>query len=66
MSPLLVAILPALITEAPLLVAQIIGILHKQGKVTAEEILDFVNSFPAGGGASFFPIKPVPPPVKLP
>lgn len=61
MTPLLAVLLPTLITEAPVLVAQIIGILHKNGTITAQEVLDFVNSFPAGGGASFFPAKPAAP-----
>jgi hypothetical protein len=53
-------LLPALIQEAPVLVAQIIAILHKQGKITAQDVVDFVASFPEGGGASFFkPATPV-------
>ena len=66
MSPLLVALLPTLITEAPVLVAQIIAVMHKNGEVTAQEVLDFCNSFPAGGGASFFGPKPAAPATPAP
>lgn len=51
-------LLPALIQEAPQLVAQIIGILHKQGKITPEEVVAFIDSFDPGGGAAFFKPKP--------
>jgi hypothetical protein len=58
MTPLLVALLQGIIAEAPGLVGQVIAILHKQGKVTAEEIATFISSFDPGGGASFFTPKP--------
>lgn len=47
-------LLPALISEVPKLAVQIIAILHQQGKITAQDIVEFVESFPEGGGASFF------------
>lgn len=58
MPGLLALLLPTLIKEAPILVAQIISIMHKEGKISAAEVLEFVNSFDPGGGASFF--KPAP------
>ena len=58
MSPLLVMLLQGVIQEAPMLVGQVIAILHKQGKVTPEEIAAFITSFDPGGGASFFTPKP--------
>jgi hypothetical protein len=39
-------LLPGLIRESPDLAAQILGILYKAGKITAQEVVDFVLSFP--------------------
>ena len=57
MPGLLALLIPVLIKEAPGLVASIIAILHKEGKITPKEVLDFVNSFDPEGGASFFKPK---------
>ena len=57
MPGLLAILIPELVKEAPVLVGQIIAILRKQGKITAQEVLDFVNSFDPQGGASFFKPK---------
>jgi hypothetical protein len=57
MSPLLLALLSGIVQEAPALVGQIIGILHKQGKITPDEIAAFITSFDPAGGAGFFTPK---------
>ena len=56
MSPQLVALLIALIGEAPKLAVQVLSIWHQQGKLTPEEIANFITAqWP--DAASFF--KPV-------
>ena len=47
-------LLSALIAEVPKLAVQIIAILHAQGKISAQDVVDFVASFPEGGGADFY------------
>lgn len=56
--PIAGTIILALAQTAPQLVADIIAVLHKQGKITTDEVVAFLDSFPKEGGASFFPSLP--------
>ena len=42
MNAAMIALILALVQEAPVLAAQLLNIWHKQGKVTAQEIADFI------------------------
>jgi len=51
-------LLVALLTVSPQLAAEVIGILHEQGHVTAQEVADFLVANNKTG-MSFFPsLKP--------
>lgn len=55
MPPLAVTLLFSLAEKAPGLIADIIAELHKSGKITTQEVIDFLGAFPKEGGISFFP-----------
>jgi hypothetical protein len=52
------ALLLALIQVSPSLVAEIIGILHTNGSITAAEVAAFLVELKGSTGVSFFPTLP--------